>query len=90
MSHERSHKLTGIGYSCQLTAVETRNPLTSVKWQNRSLRRRSRERWRPKKLYRLTWVNFRMQLTSLQFDVGNPFYCQLTAVKARYLLTMNL
>ena len=37
-SHKGSHQLNDIGYSCQLTAVKTRNPLTSVTWPYRWLR----------------------------------------------------
>ena len=37
-SHKGSHQLNDIGYSCQLTAVKTRNPLTSVTWPHRGLR----------------------------------------------------
>ena len=39
------------------------------------------------KKYTLTWVNLCIQLTSLQFNMGDPFHGQLTAVKTRYPLT---
>ena len=50
-------------------------------------RQRSLARWRPKKIYRSTWVNLCKQLTSLQFDMADPFHSQLTTVKTRYSLT---
>ena len=40
-----------------------------------------------KKINRSTWVNLRMQLTSLQFNIKDPFHGQLAAVTTRYPLT---
>ena len=77
------HQLNDIGYSYQLTAVKTRNLLTSATWpygrlrcslQRLFIRRQSHTRWRPKKIYRSTWVNLCMQLISLQFDMEDPFH----------------
>ena len=44
------------------------------------VRRRRRTTWRP------YWSIYALH-TSLQFDIGDPFYGQLTAVKSRYPLT---
>ena len=41
----------------------------------------------PKKIYKSTLVNLCRQLTPLQFDMGDPFHGQLTAVKTRYRIT---
>ena len=87
-SHKGSHQLTGIGYSCQLTAVKktkTRWPVShdhiagSDVVSEEVIRRRSRARWS-------TWVNLCMQLTSMQFDIRDPFHGKLTAV-SMYPLT---
>ena len=90
-----SVQLNGIGYSCQLTAVKrkTRWPVSndliagSGVISEDIIRRRSRARWRPKKIHRSTWVNLSMQLRSLDFDIWDTFHGQLTAVKTRSLLT---
>ena len=37
-SHKGSHQPNDIGYSCQLTAVKTRDPLTSATWPYRGIR----------------------------------------------------
>ena len=37
-SQKGSYKLNGFGYPCQLTAVKSRNLLTSVTWPHRGLR----------------------------------------------------
>ena len=93
-SHEGSRQLNDIG--CQWTDVSQRNPWpvshdhivgSDVVSEDGTVWRWSRARWRPKKIYRSTWVNLCMQLTSLQFDMGDPFHGQLTAVKTRYPLT---
>ena len=92
VTNRGSHQLNGIEYSCQLTAVKTRNPLTSVTWPHRGLRCSLWEcllddgvmqDWHPKKINRSTWVNLCMQLTSLQFDMRDPFHGQLELKSVR-------
>ena len=96
-SRKASHQLNETGYSCQRTAVKTRKPLNNVTWPYRRLRCSlwgclldngiTQDSAQRIQVYRSSWVNLCMQLTSLQFDMGDIFHGQLTAVKSRYPLT---
>ena len=51
------------------------------------MRRRSLERWSPKKLGSSTWINFCMQFTSLQFDIMVNW--QLSKPSVCWLVTLD-
>ena len=58
----------------------------SGKWLAGAFVRRRRQRrttWRP------YWSTYALD-TSMQFDIGDPFYGQLTVLKSRYLLTSTI
>ena len=64
------------GHLCQLKR------LAGTYVGRRRWRRRCRARWRP-------YLPTSVWLTYLQFDIQDPFYDQLTAVRSRYPLTSN-
>ena len=93
-SHKGSHQLNGLGYLCQLTAVKTSNPLTSVTWPHHRLRC---SLWGCLLDGGVAQGNKQVNLGHLMhaayifaiwlFDMGDPFYGQLTPVTTRYPLT---